>query len=485
MLDNLSRRDFVTGLSAASIPVLFGSGLHAAETATVGFATGVRVGEMTSTSARVWTRLTRSKQRSSGNGQFENIDRKKKDTFPTPSDSVTDQLQGACPPAAGQVRVRYSKSENLEGAKITDWAKVSLDHDGIHHFDLAGLAPGTEYFYAIEGAAGAETKPAAEVRGRFRTAPAVDTSAPVKFCVMTCQGYHDRGHADGHAIYPSMQALNPDFAVMTGDLVYYDSDPPTAVNERIARYHWERMFSLPRLREFTRHLGAYWLKDDHDTVKNDSWPGQKSGDLTFAEGQGLFHQQSPWGDGPSYRTFRWGRDLQLWFTDGRDFRSPNNMPDGPGKTIWGAEQKAWFQKTVKESTARWKVLVSPTPLVGPDRRNKNDNHSNEGFQHEGDEIRAWLKANVPDNFFVICGDRHWQYHSVHPKSGLQEFSAGPASDEHAGGTPGENKDYHRFHRVNGGFLSVAVTPASKDASITFRHHDVNGQVVYEFTPGNV
>jgi alkaline phosphatase D len=156
------------------------------------------------------------------------------------------------------------------------------------------------------------------------------------------------------------------------------------------------------------------------------------------------------------------------------------MKDGPEKTIWGAEQKAWFQKTVKDSTADWKVLVSPTPLVGPDRPKKNDNHANEGFQHEGDELRAWLKANVPDNFFVICGDRHWQYHSVHPQSGLHEFSAGPASDEHAGGTPGEDTNYHRFHRVKGGFLSVTVTPGGKKPAITFRHHDVNGKVMYQF-----
>ncbi len=144
-----------------------------------------------------------------------------------------------------------------------------------------------------------------------------------------------------------------------------------------------------------------------------------------------------------------GRDLQIWFTDGRDFRSANSLPDGPAKTIWGEEQKRWFKETVAASGARWKVLVSPTPLVGPDRPKKNDNHANEGFQHEGDELRSWLKAHVPENFFVICGDRHWQYHSVHPATGVQEFSAGPASDEHAGGTPGENRAMHRFHRVKG------------------------------------
>jgi alkaline phosphatase D len=239
------------------------------------------------------------------------------------------------------------------------------------------------------------------------------------------------------------------------------------------------MFSLPRLVEFNRNVATYWLKDDHDTLSNDSWPGAKMGEFTFAEGQRIFRQQAPLGDGPSYRTFRWGRDLQVWFSDGRDHRSPNRMPDGPEKTIWGAEQKAWFKRTVAESSATWKVLVSPTPLVGPDRPGKNDNHSNRGFQHEGDELRSWLREHVPENFFVFCGDRHWQYHSVHPDSGVHEFSAGAASDQHAGGTPGLNEAYHKFHRVKGGFLSVTLSPTAAGSAIRICHRDVHGEVVYE------
>ena len=286
---------------------------------------------------------------------------------------------------------------------------------------------------------------------------------------------------DGHPIYPSMLALEPKFVTMTGDLVYYDSNEPRAVTPALARLHWERMFSLPRLVAMMRNASSYWLKDDHDTLTNDSWPGMKAGELTFAEGQKIFRQQAPIGE-QSYRTFRWGRDLQIWFTDGRDFRSPNKMPDGPDKTIWGAEQKAWFKRTVQESDATWKLLISPTPLVGPDRAEKNDNHSNAGFAHEGDEIREWLKAHVPDNFFVVCGDRHWQYHSVHPTAGTQEFSVGAASDSHAGGTPGEDKTYHRFHRVKGR-LSVASNCVSRDSEslIAFQLRDVQGAVVYETT----
>lgn len=274
--------------------------------------------------------------------------------------------------------------------------------------------------------------------------------------------------------------MKPKFTFLTGDLVYYDNDMPRAKNARITRYHWERMFSLPRLVEFNSNVGTYWLKDDHDTLDDDSNPGETMGELTFEKGQEIFRQQAPMYDGLSYRTFRWGKNLQIWLTDGRDFRSNNKMPDGPEKTIWGKEQKAWFKKTVKKSDATWKILVSPTPLVGPDRETKDDNHSNAGFAHEGDEIRNWIKNNVADNFFVICGDRHWQYHSVHQQTGLNEFSIGAASDEHAQGSPGEDENYHKFHLMKGGFMSVELKNIGNKSEINIRHHNVNGKQVYAF-----
>ncbi len=412
-------------------------------------ATGTRVGEPTATTTVVWVRLTAAATRKPG--------------------TLAD-FEGACPGAAGRVRLRYGTREDLMGAQATPWVSVTEATDFTHHFELKNLKPGTRYFYASESEG-------SEVRGAFQTAPSEKAPSDFRFCVMTCQGYPDRGHPDGHAIYPAMQALNPAFTCLTGDLVYYDNDAPRAVTPQLARYHWERMFSLPRLLAFNKSVGTYWLKDDHDTLNDDSWPSKTMGSFTFAEGQRIFRQQAPLTSGPSYRTFRWGRDLQIWLTEGRDFRSPNTMTDGPEKTILGKAQKEWLKRTLKASDATWKLLISPTPLVGPDRAKKNDNHSNAGFQHEGDELRAWFKANVPGNFFVICGDRHWQYHSVHPETGLNEFSVGAASDEHAAGTPGEDKRYHKFHRVKGGFLSVSVKPGT----LLFEHRDIHGSVVYTYT----
>ncbi|MCE9534339.1 MAG: alkaline phosphatase D family protein [Planctomycetes bacterium] len=355
--------------------------------------------------------------------------------------------------------------------------------DFIHQFKLDKLKPNGTCYYACESAVTGETRVRSGFRGKFSTAPSKNKPSDFRFCVMTCQGYQDRDHPEGHPIYPSMLKLEPKFVAMTGDLVYYDANEPIAVTPALARLHWERMFSLPRLITMMKSASSYWLKDDHDILTNDAGPENKSvgtGDsgLTFAEGQKIFRQQAPL-DESSYRTFRWGRDLQIWFTEGRDFRSKNKMPDGPKKTIWGAEQKSWFKRTVQESDATWKVLISPTPLVGPDRLNKRDNHSNSAFAHEGNELREWIKAHVPDNFFVICGDRHWQFHSVHPTTGVQEFSVGAASDSHAGGSKGEDKAYHCFHRVKGGFLSVDLRAVEKQSRITFELRDVNGVVVYE------
>jgi alkaline phosphatase D len=224
------------------------------------------------------------------------------------------------------------------------------------------------------------------------------------------------------------------------------------------------------------------MKDDHDTFVDDSWPGKKSARLapfTFEEGQRIFREQVPVGD-PCYRTFRWGRDLQVWFIEGRDHRTPNPEPDGPAKSILGAEQKRWLKETLAASDATWRVLISPTPWVGPDRGGgKSDNHTNANFHHEQVEMLTWFHQTLGENFVILCGDRHWQYHSVHPEFGVREFSIGPCADAHAQ-HPKEDPRYHKFFRDLGGFLSAGTTRAEGGATLTIRLHDTRGTVVHEW-----
>lgn len=476
----MNRRRFLEESSAAVVaaPIVRaarGAGTEAGTITGPHQALGTRVGDVTSSSAIVWARLTRHPERNNGGVALaRRVDRRRPLVVTVPVEAI----EGACPGMAGRARLRYGVMEDLSDAIATEWADVDEAGDFIHQFRLEGLKPGRAYHYVSEAAAPGSDQPTSAFRGAFFTAPEATAPSAFRFCVMTCQGYPDRDHPDGHPIYPSMTALGPKFVALTGDLVYYDNDEPRAVSPALARLHWERMFSLPRLIATLRNTSSYWLKDDHDTLSNDAWPGMEAGELSFAEGQAIFRQQAPLG-GPIYRTVRWGRDLQVWFTDGRDFRSPNRAPDGPEKTIWGPDQTDWFQRTVEASDATWKVLISPTPLVGPDRPRKNDNHANAGFTHEGNALRAWLKAHAADNLFVVCGDRHWQYHSVHPETGLHEFSVGAASDSHAGGSPGEDPRYHRFHRVKGGFLCVELRPEGRRSTIVFQLRDVNGALVHE------
>ncbi len=465
----LTRREFL----ATSAVCLAAGPSEAEEAAAARLAGGVKIGEVTDTTAIVWARLTAAAVRNRGGEKIVGHVRKK---AAEPAVSDPNKLDGACPGAAGRLRVHYGTKSNRSDFKATEWIAVTAQTDFTHAFALSGLPADTVIHYAVETADPGDTgKPHGSLTGSFRTAPAPQQPAPVTFAVVTCQMYADLDHADGFHIYPALAALDPRFVVFTGDNVYYDSELPRAESPALARYHWQRMYSLPRHVELLRRVATYWEKDDHDTVIDDCWPGRRLGQLTFAEGVRIFREQVPLSE-RTYRTFRWGKYLQVWFTEGRDFRSANTDPDGPAKTIWGKEQKDWLFRTLKASDAVWKVLVSPTPLVGPDRLNKNDNHSNAGFRHEGDEARRWFQANVARNFFVVCGDRHWQYHSVHPDTGLNEFAVGAASDVHAGGTPGENKAYHRFHRVEGGFLSIVAG----EQAIRFRHHDVHGKVVYEY-----
>tara|TARA_R110002049_G_scaffold175107_1_gene342419 strand:- start:13800 stop:14642 length:843 start_codon:yes stop_codon:yes gene_type:complete len=272
-----------------------------------------------------------------------------------------------------------------------------------------------------------------------------------------------------------MRDLNPLFHCQTGDYVYYDRLGPMVYNVELARHKWHAINSWPSLVEFYNNTPLYIQKDDHDLLDNDAAPSSSPfGELTFEDGLLIRNEQTPTDENP-YRTFRWGKDLQIWFVEGREFRSNNKEPDGKDKTIWGKEQINWFKESVEASDATFKILCSPTPVVGPDRSKKVDNHSNDSFKTEGEWLRTYV-AN--QKMFVINGDRHWQYVSVDSETGLMEFSQGPSSNSHAQGwDPNDKRPEHKFIRVSGGFLAVKVTRDGNIPFIDFINYDVDGNVV--------
>ena len=117
-----------------------------------------------------------------------------------------------------------------------------------------------------------------------------------------------------------------------------------------------------------------------------------------------------------------------------------------------------------------------------------------GFQHERDSFFKFLKSNGLDqqNFFIVCGDRHWQYHAV-DSTGFEEFSCGALIDANSrlarmpGDPKGTDPDglikhLHKQTERSGGFLIVSCTPSGNGKpSLAFEFHDEKGAELYRCT----
>jgi alkaline phosphatase D len=229
-----------------------------------------------------------------------------------------------------------------------------------------------------------------------------------------------------------MLKLTPAFHCQTGDYIYYDKPGPMSYNVELARHKWHAINGWPSLVDFYSNVPSYLQKDDHDILRDDASPNTKPfGELTFEDALQIWREQVPLNEKP-YRTMRWGKDLEVWLVEIREYRGDNKDVDGAEKSIFGKTQKAWLKESIESSDATFKILMSPTPVVGLDRdKGKNDNHSNASYKTEGQWLRDFLSSQK--NTFVVNGDRHWQYVSKDLETGLLEFSQGPTSNEHAQG----------------------------------------------------
>jgi len=463
----LNMKLFVTAivLSLSSLSI------SAQKADSVYFTTGFKIGEVTNSSAIILTRLSKTPK------PVAVFHQRKDGPFRHPIDFNNDmpinEMEGAVEGSFGQVKIDLISKDTLIS---TDWQYVSSYKDYTIKRKFDSLKSNTSYAVSIQGR-GNPSSPISQLKGEFKTAPSADDIVPVFFTSSTCQFYWSFDDINrGFKIYDSMQKLKPSFHCQTGDFVYYDKPGPMVNNVALARHKWHAMNSWPSLVDFYTKTPLYQQKDDHDLLRDDAGPHSPPlGELTYEDGLSIWQEQVPIIDKP-YRTMRWGKDLQIWLVEVREFRSDNKAPDSNGKTIWGKEQTNWFKETLEASDASFKILVSPTPIVGPDRSDgKFDNHSNSSFQTEG----MWLRQYLADNkVFVINGDRHWQYVSVDPETGLWEFSQGPVSDNHAQGwDKNDRRPEHKFLRVKGGFLGVKVYRQKGETLIEFTHYDVDGNEV--------
>ena len=370
-----------------------------------GFRYGVAAGEMTSTSAVLWTR--------------------------------SNEL------GAVRLFVWPAPRKGMPPVQLT--LKPSPGRDRVIQRRVHGLKPGTRYTYLFSTP---YRKTEIAAGGTFWTAPAPSTPATVRFAIS--------GDADGarspktgkpaynlFQVYGRMAAEQNHFNINLGDTIYSDSEvggvpPALTIPAKWARY--KQNLGYAHLRNLRRGTGLYSHWDDHEFINDFSLPEHRK--PIYRAGAIAFTDYAPvtyTGRNGLYRSFRWGRHLELFFLDERSFRSakvrttckndlaptaPQAVRDAfaalvpslaapvpqpcldalanPSRTMLGARQYAAFTKAIKASTATWKVIVNEVPIqqyfaLPYDRW--------EGYPAERERLLRFLQANVK-NVLFLATDTH-------------------------------------------------------------------------------
>lgn len=244
---------------------------------------------------------------------------------------------------------------------------------------LEGLSAATGYRYRVlvaglEGPSSHATLREAGA-GRFKTAAAPDQSEPVTFLWSGDLGGQQRcrGERTGYPIFDAMLRRTPAFVLLLGDTIYGDDrcpSPPNApgadflastLDDYRAKHRYQRGDLF--LQQLLASAPVYAMWDDHEVENNFSGlydPLMPAGRQALLE---YWPIATP-SDAPTrlYQRVRYGADLELFILDTRQYRSNNADPDGPGKTMLGAAQRAWLLEGVASSTATWKVIATSVPL---------------------------------------------------------------------------------------------------------------------------
>lgn len=266
---------------------------------------------------------------------------------------------------------------------------------------VEGLRPATSYFYRLrlDGAYDryqplpyrARTAP----RGRAGFTAAFGSCARLQFDTV-------------QPIFSVAAALEPDLMFWLGDNVYADSAEPPIIAEL-----YRRQRDVDRVKAFVRSVPNLAIWDDHDYAFNDSDRTNPIREQSLA----VFKNHWP---NPSYGLpatpgifFKYAYGgIDFFFLDGRYNRDPATSPDVAGKTMLGAEQKAWLKDELRASRAPFKVLVSGGGFSKAERG--GDTWA--AYTHERDELFDFIRDHRVGGVFGISGDSHMGELNCVPRS---------------------------------------------------------------------
>ena len=341
---------------------------------------------------------------------------------------------------AATMNVRLSAGPHRPVARV----RVRAADDFTGSVALRGLRPSTHYTYRVwftsgQGASGRGP----EVRGTFRTAPRAADAAEVKIAFGGDVAGQNvcRDAAEGFPILNTIRSRQPDVFVGLGDMIYADNACDAGGrygNTQVGGLgiaadlpgfwaHWRYSRDDPASKVLLRGIGYVGVWDDHEVV-NDFGPltdAPTSAPYTGAHllplGLEAFLDYTPIASSREtpkrlYRALRWGKHVELFVLDTRQYRDANSALDSATrpKTMLGREQLTWLKERLAASDATWKVIVSSVPIsipTGFPTTNGRDGWANfdqtTGYENELLDILRFMQARGISKPVWITTDVHF------------------------------------------------------------------------------
>ncbi len=352
------------------------------------------------------------------------------------------------------VSVHYGSKPGLKKYRSSQNVRVTLNSDFTAHIPISGLKPKTTYYYRAI-VAGRAPGPVC----KFLTAPRRNDLVDVKFAF----GGDTKESHQPFRIMDAIRAKDPAFFLHLGDTIYADAgDAAVRLPQFWAKYRSNRN-DLPTQR-LLAETSLYVTWDDHEVSDN-----YYSGDPLALIGQRAFFDYWPIRRDPQhphrlYRSFRWGRAVELFILDTRQYRDINK------ETILGSEQEQWFLNALSSSSALFKFVATSVPFSGrnPDKWG--------GFPAERDEVLGFIEDKQIKGVVFLTADVHFAaVRRVKRRSRLKEFIVGPLAARINKTAKGRGRRVEFFYNdsFNYGFVRVHATTSPPYAEIEILDEDNN------------
>jgi len=287
----------------------------------------------------------------------------------------------------------------------------------VHVFDVAGLAPDTEYeLDLVFKPAGSLTPTVGS--GAFRTAPTAARGAA--FLLASCT-WRDSPldildpveSWDG--IESLVGSLKPDFMIHCGDQIYGDlpGQPAPFMNVVHYRNKYQKAWKVKPTARVLTGLPHYMVLDDHEIfdgyyngkpyVWEDSAPIFGSAMAAYREYQ---HSHNPQPYDGYYYAFSYG-GVELFVMDVRTERHRTT------REIVSPRQLADFKDWLRTHAAAPKLVVTSVPFVAESKSDADDKWNGQYAQGQRHEVIDFLAADSTiGRLAFLTGDMHCSYHAT-------------------------------------------------------------------------